>query len=82
MQDINLIHLSQIDKLKKCYEKDHNNERVNAAYFPTKNEYSNRNGLNETQMNRLSPDAAIMYQGQINRGTEISANVPDSNRDE
>jgi aspartate carbamoyltransferase catalytic subunit len=55
-------------------------ERMNAAYFPTSHEYSNRYGLNVTRMNRLSPDAVIMHPGPMNRGMEISADVADSNR--
>jgi aspartate carbamoyltransferase catalytic subunit len=55
-------------------------ERMNAAYFPTSHEYSNRYGLNVTRMNRLSQDAVIMHPGPMNRGMEISADVADSNR--
>ncbi|MDP5050338.1 MAG: aspartate carbamoyltransferase catalytic subunit [Candidatus Nanopelagicales bacterium] len=55
-------------------------ERMNAAYFPTSHEYSNRYGLNVTRMNRLSQNAVIMHPGPMNRGMEISADVADSNR--
>jgi len=53
---------------------------MNAAYFPTSHEYSNRYGLNVTRMNRLSQNAVIMHPGPMNRGMEISADVADSNR--
>ena len=55
-------------------------ERMNAAYFPTAHEYSNRYGLNLTRMNRLSEQAIIMHPGPMNRGMEISADVADSSR--
>ena len=55
-------------------------ERMNAAYFPTSHEYSNRYGLNVTRMNRLAENAVIMHPGPMNRGMEISADVADSNR--
>ena len=55
-------------------------ERMNAAYFPTAHEYSNRYGLNLTRMNRLSERAVIMHPGPMNRGMEISADVADSAR--
>lgn len=55
-------------------------ERMNAAYFPTAHEYSNRYGLNLTRMNRLSEQAVIMHPGPMNRGMEISADVADSAR--
>lgn len=55
-------------------------ERMNAAFFPTSHEYSNRYGLNVTRMNRLSQNAVIMHPGPMNRGMEISADVADSNR--
>ena len=55
-------------------------ERMNAAYFPTSHEYSNRYGLNVARMNRLAENAIIMHPGPMNRGMEISADVADSNR--
>lgn len=55
-------------------------ERMNAAYFPTAHEYSNRYGLNVTRMNRLSENAVVMHPGPMNRGMEISADVADSQR--
>lgn len=55
-------------------------ERMNAAYFPTSHEYSNRYGLNVSRMNRLAQNAIIMHPGPMNRGMEISADVADSNR--
>ncbi len=55
-------------------------ERMNAAYFPTSHEYSNRYGLNVTRMNRLAENAVIMHPGPMNRGMEISADVADSKR--
>ena len=55
-------------------------ERMNAAYFPSVREYSRRYGLNVTRMARLPEHAIVMHPGPMNRGVEIAAEVADSPR--
>jgi aspartate carbamoyltransferase catalytic subunit len=55
-------------------------ERMNAAYFPTVREYSRRYGLNAERMSRMPDDAIVMHPGPMNRGVEIAAEVADSQR--
>jgi aspartate carbamoyltransferase catalytic subunit len=55
-------------------------ERMNAAYFPTVREYSRRYGLDATRMAALPAHAIIMHPGPMNRGVEIAAGVADSPR--
>lgn len=55
-------------------------ERMNAAYFPTAHEYSNRYGLNSARANRMPDHAIVMHPGPMNRGMEITADVADSAR--
>lgn len=55
-------------------------ERMNAAYFPTAHEYSNRYGLNTVRANRMPDHAIVMHPGPMNRGMEITADVADSAR--
>ncbi|MCW2898129.1 MAG: aspartate carbamoyltransferase [Streptosporangiaceae bacterium] len=55
-------------------------ERMNAAYFPTVREYSRRYGLNGERMGRMPDDAIVMHPGPMNRGVEIAAEVADSQR--
>jgi aspartate carbamoyltransferase catalytic subunit len=55
-------------------------ERMNAAYFPTVREYSRRYGLDADRFARLSDDAIVMHPGPMNRGVEIAAEVADSPR--
>lgn len=55
-------------------------ERMNAAYFPTAHEYSNRYGLNTARANRMPDHAIVMHPGPMNRGMEISADVADGAR--
>ena len=53
-------------------------ERMQAAFFPSSAEYSRRYGLD---LRRSEPDHAIvMHPGPMNRGVEISADVADSER--
>ena len=52
-------------------------ERMNAAYFPTIHEYSYRYGLNQTRVALMKPDAIVMHPGPMNRGVEITADVAD-----
>lgn len=55
-------------------------ERMNAAYFPSAHEYSNRYGLNTVRANRMPDHAIVMHPGPMNRGMEITADVADSSR--
>jgi len=55
-------------------------ERMNAAYFPSVREYSRRYGLDATRMARLPDHAIVMHPGPMNRGVEIAAEVADSSR--
>ncbi|NBV90392.1 MAG: aspartate carbamoyltransferase catalytic subunit [Actinobacteria bacterium] len=52
-------------------------ERMNAAYFPTIHEYSARYGLNQARVARMKPNAIVMHPGPMNRGVEITAEVAD-----
>jgi aspartate carbamoyltransferase catalytic subunit len=55
-------------------------ERMNAAYFPTVREYSRRYGLDSGRMAMLPEHAIVMHPGPMNRGVEIAADVADSAR--
>ena len=55
-------------------------ERMNAAYFPSVREYSRRYGLDAARMARLPGHAIVMHPGPMNRGVEIAAEVADSVR--
>jgi aspartate carbamoyltransferase catalytic subunit len=55
-------------------------ERMNAAYFPTVREYSRRYGLDSGRMATLPEHAIVMHPGPMNRGVEIAADVADSAR--
>jgi aspartate carbamoyltransferase catalytic subunit len=55
-------------------------ERMNAAYFPSVREYSRRYGLDSRRMAMLPEHAVIMHPGPMNRGVEIAAEVADSAR--
>lgn len=55
-------------------------ERMNAAYFPSANEYSRRYGLDARRLSTLEPHTIVMHPGPMNRGMEIAADVADSNR--
>ena len=55
-------------------------ERMNAAYFPTIREYSRRYGLDSGRMALLPEHAIVMHPGPMNRGIEIGADVADSVR--
>jgi aspartate carbamoyltransferase catalytic subunit len=55
-------------------------ERMNAAYFPSVREYSRRYGLDAARMGRLPEHAIVMHPGPMNRGVEIAADVADSAR--
>lgn len=55
-------------------------ERMNAAFFPSSNEYSRRYGLDAARMRTLPSHAIVMHPGPMNRGMEIAADVADSER--
>jgi len=55
-------------------------ERMNAAYFPSVREYSRRYGLDTARLGQLPEDAIVMHPGPMNRGVEIAAEVADSPR--
>jgi len=55
-------------------------ERMNAAYFPTVREYSRRYGLDADRAALLPEHAIVMHPGPMNRGVEIAAEVADSPR--
>ncbi len=52
-------------------------ERMNAAYFPSVREYSRRYGLDATRMAQLPDHAIVMHPGPMNRGVEIDSSVAD-----
>lgn len=52
-------------------------ERMNAAFFPTAREYSRRYGLDRRRIEALAPDAIVMHPGPMNRGLEITAEAAD-----
>ena len=55
-------------------------ERMNAAFFPSPQEYSRRYGLDRRRMNILKPDGIVMHPGPMNRGLEISSEAADSEK--
>jgi aspartate carbamoyltransferase catalytic subunit len=55
-------------------------ERMNAAYFPSVREYSRRYGLDSVRVAQLPERAIVMHPGPMNRGVEIAAGVADSPR--
>ena len=56
------------------------NERMNAAYFPSAREYSRRYGLDARRTALLPEHAIVMHPGPMNRGMEIAAEVADCAR--
>jgi aspartate carbamoyltransferase catalytic subunit len=55
-------------------------ERMNAAFFPTVREYSRRYGLDSRRMAMLQDHTLVMHPGPMIRGMEITADVADSAR--
>jgi aspartate carbamoyltransferase catalytic subunit len=55
-------------------------ERMNAAFFPSANEYSRRYGLDSERAAMLPDHAIVMHPGPMNRGMEIAAEVADGPR--
>jgi aspartate carbamoyltransferase catalytic subunit len=52
-------------------------ERMNAAFFPSANEYSRRYGLDVDRAAMLPDHAIVMHPGPMNRGVEIADDVAD-----
>lgn len=55
-------------------------ERMNAAFFPSTQEYSRRYGLDVSRANLLSANGIVMHPGPMNRGLEISSEVADGEK--
>jgi aspartate carbamoyltransferase catalytic subunit len=55
-------------------------ERMNAAFFPTAREYSRRYGLDSRRLAALPAGAIVMHPGPMNRGLEITADAADGER--
>ncbi|MFN8126908.1 MAG: aspartate carbamoyltransferase catalytic subunit [Candidatus Nanopelagicales bacterium] len=55
-------------------------ERMNAAFFPSAREYSRRYGLDQARMDSLPEHAIVMHPGPMNRGMEIADGVADHDR--
>ena len=55
-------------------------ERMNAAFFPSVREYSRHYGLDAARLRQLPDEAIVMHPGPMNRGVEIAAEVADSPR--
>jgi aspartate carbamoyltransferase catalytic subunit len=53
-------------------------ERMNAAFFPTTREYARQWGLDDERLLALRPDSIVMHPGPMNRGLEISSRAADS----
>lgn len=52
-------------------------ERMTKALFPTPREYCNLYGVSRKALRVAKPDAIILHPGPMNRGLEISGDVPD-----
>jgi len=55
-------------------------ERMQAAFFPSAREYSNRYGLDLARANLMKPAGIVLHPGPMNRGIEISSQVADGER--
>ena len=55
-------------------------ERMQASFFPTVREYSNRYGLDLVRANLMKPAGIVLHPGPMNRGIEISSQVADGQR--
>lgn len=55
-------------------------ERMNAAYFPSRHEYSLRYGLDTRRLALMPKEAIVMHPGPMVRGMEITPEVADSPR--
>ena len=52
-------------------------ERQSKALFPTPREYCNLYGVSQKALRAAKPGAMVMHPGPMNRGLEISGDVPD-----
>lgn len=55
-------------------------ERMNAAFFPSAQEYSRSYGLDDARAKLLSPHGIVLHPGPMNRGLEIASSVADGER--
>lgn len=55
-------------------------ERMNAAFFPSAREYSLDFGLNAQRQEKMKKRSLVLHPGPMNRGMEITAEVADSER--
>ena len=53
------------------------NERMNGALLPSRDEYFKYYGLTPAKLARAKPDAIVMHPGPMNRGVEIASEVAD-----
>ena len=53
------------------------NERMNGALLPSRDEYFKYYGLTPDKLARAKPDAIVMHPGPMNRGVEIDSEVAD-----
>ena len=53
-------------------------ERMNAAFFPTTREYARQWGLDDERLGTLRANSIVMHPGPMNRGLEISSRAADS----
>ncbi|MHB8353823.1 MAG: aspartate carbamoyltransferase catalytic subunit [Burkholderiales bacterium] len=53
------------------------NERMNGALLPSRDEYFKYYGLTPGKLARAKPDAIVMHPGPMNRGVEIDSEVAD-----
>lgn len=53
------------------------NERMNGALLPSRDEYFKYYGLTTAKLSRARPDAIVMHPGPMNRGVEIASEVAD-----
>ena len=53
------------------------NERMNGALLPSRDEYFKYYGLTPTKLAHAQPDAIVMHPGPMNRGVEIHSDVAD-----
>lgn len=56
------------------------NERMNAAYIPSRREFHRRFGLTEERLAKAKSDAVVMHPGPMNRGVEIASEIADGPR--
>ncbi len=55
-------------------------ERMNAAFFPSAQEYSRSYGLDDARAKLLAPHGIVLHPGPMNRGLEIASSVADGER--